>query len=147
MCELRWLLTDVLRGEFGFDGTVVSDYYSVRHLVTEHNTANTKLEAAVQALEAGIDVELPYTEYYGEHLVEAVESGELAEDTRRVRPTRPPREFRKGVFDEWSVDEDAAADAFHTEGARSVARDAARESMTLLKTTTTSCHSRPTPSP
>ncbi|TYT63380.1 glycoside hydrolase family 3 N-terminal domain-containing protein [Natrialba swarupiae] len=130
----EWLLTDVLRGEFGFDGTVVSDYYSVRHLVTEHNTANTKLEAAVQALEAGIDVELPYTEYYGEHLVEAVESGELAEETLDESVRRVLREkFRKGVFDEWSVDEDAAADAFHTEGARSVARDAARESMTLLK--------------
>ncbi|WP_247004736.1 glycoside hydrolase family 3 N-terminal domain-containing protein [Halosolutus gelatinilyticus] len=130
----EWLLTDVLRGEFGFDGTVVSDYYSVRHLVTEHGTANTKREAGVQSLEAGIDVELPYTEYYGEHLVEAVEEGELAEETLDESVRRVLREkFRKGVFDDPIVDEDAATDAFHTEEARTVTRRAARESMTLLK--------------
>ncbi|GAB3670064.1 glycoside hydrolase family 3 N-terminal domain-containing protein [Halopiger thermotolerans] len=130
----EWLLTDVLRGEFGFDGTVVSDYYSVRHLVTEHETANTKPEAAVQALEAGIDVELPYTEYYGEHLVDAVEEGDLAEETLDESVRRVLREkFRKGVFDDPEVDADAAAAAFHTDEAREVTREAARQSMTLLK--------------
>ncbi len=130
----EWLLTDVLRGEFGFDGTVVSDYYSVRHLETEHGTADTKVEAGVQALEAGIDVELPYTDYYGEYLVEAVENGDLAEETLDESVRRVLREkIRKGVFDDPEIDVDAAADAFHTEEAREVTGRAARQSMTLLK--------------
>ncbi|WP_440767106.1 glycoside hydrolase family 3 N-terminal domain-containing protein [Natronorubrum sp. DTA7] len=130
----EWLLTDVLRGEWGFDGTVVSDYYSVRHLVTEHGTADTKREAGVQAVEAGIDVELPYTDYYGEHLVEAVEAGELAEETvteaaRRVLSAKA----QKGLLDDSTVDSDAAAEPFGTDEARAVTERAARESMTLLK--------------
>ncbi len=130
----EWLLTDVLRGEFGFDGTVVSDYYSVRHLVTEHGTANTKPEAATQALEAGLDVELPYTDYYGEFLVEAVENGDLSEATLDESVRRVLREkARKGVLDDPTVDAEAAADAFHTDEAAEVNRKAACQSMTLLK--------------
>ncbi|SDK54718.1 beta-glucosidase [Natronorubrum texcoconense] len=130
----EWLLTDLLRGEFGFDGTVVSDYYSVRHLETEHGTINTKQEGAVASIEAGLDVELPYTEYFGEHLVNAVEDGDLAEETLDEAVRRVLREkFRKGVFDAGEIDEDAAADAFHTDEAREITREAARQSMTLLK--------------
>ncbi|MFC6769084.1 glycoside hydrolase family 3 protein, partial [Natrinema soli] len=77
----EWLLTDVLRGEWGFDGTVVSDYYSVEFLRSEHGIAADEREAGVAALEAGVDVELPYTDCYGDHLVDAVEAGELAEET------------------------------------------------------------------
>ncbi|WP_425494227.1 glycoside hydrolase family 3 N-terminal domain-containing protein [Natronobiforma cellulositropha] len=130
----EWLLTDVLRGEFGFDGTVVSDYYSVRHLVTEHGTANTKREAGVACLEAGLDVELPYTEYYGEHLVEAVEAGELTEETLDASVRRVLTEkIEKGVFDDPEIDAEAAADAFHTDAAQEVNARAARESIVLLK--------------
>ncbi|NGM69816.1 glycosyl hydrolase [Natronolimnobius sp. AArcel1] len=130
----EWLLTDLLRGEFGFDGTVVSDYYSVRHLETEHGTINTKQEGAVASIEAGLDVELPYTEYYGEHLVSAVEDGDLSESTLNEAVRRVLREkFRKGVFDNERVDPDEAPDAFHTDEARDVTLEAARQSMTLLK--------------
>jgi len=130
----EWLLTDVLRGEFDFTGTVVSDYYSVRHLVTEHGTADTKREAGVQCLEAGIDVELPYTEYYGEHIVEAVERGEMAEavvdeSVRRILR----KKVEKGLLDDPYVDAEAAADPYDSDETRELTREAARESMTLLK--------------
>ena len=130
----RWLLTDVLRGEFGFDGTVVSDYYSIRHLVTEHETAATKRDAGVASLEAGIDVELPYTDCYGEHIVEAVEAGEISEtvvDTSVRRILR--KKVEKGLFDDPYVAVDAVQDAYHTDAARKLTYEAATESMTLLK--------------
>ncbi|WP_106244645.1 glycoside hydrolase family 3 N-terminal domain-containing protein [Allonocardiopsis opalescens] len=55
----RWLLTDLLRGELGFRGLTVSDYDSVSMLLSRQRTAATPGAAAVQALEAGLDVELP----------------------------------------------------------------------------------------
>jgi beta-glucosidase len=60
----EWLLTDVLRGEWGFDGTVVSDYFSIDFLKEEHGVAATQREAAVSALQAGLDIELPATDCY-----------------------------------------------------------------------------------
>ncbi|WP_049947443.1 glycoside hydrolase family 3 N-terminal domain-containing protein [Candidatus Halobonum tyrrellensis] len=132
----EWLLTDVLRGEWGFDGTVVSDYYSVEFLRSEHGVAADEEEAGRMAVEAGVDVELPYTDCYGEHLVSAVESGDLAEETvdaaaRRVLTAKA----RKGLLPggDPTVDADAAADPFGTDEADELTTRAARESMTLLK--------------
>ena len=130
----RWLLTDVLRGEWGFDGTVVSDYYSVEFLRSEHGVAASEREAGVTAVEAGIDVELPYTDCYGDHLVDAVENGELAEETLDAAVRRVLRaKARKGLLDDPYVDADAAADPFGTDEAEELTTRAARESMTLLK--------------
>ena len=50
----RELLTDILRGELGFDGIVVSDYNSIKMLHTEHQVAESKQHAGVLALEAGL---------------------------------------------------------------------------------------------
>ena len=69
------LLTDLLRGEWGFDGVVVSDYFSVAFLHTMHAIAADRGEAAALALEAGIDVELPTGDAYLEPLAERVRAG------------------------------------------------------------------------
>ena len=61
----RWLLTDLLRDEWGFTGTVVSDYWAVPFLATMHRVAADADEAGAQALTAGIDVELPDTIGFG----------------------------------------------------------------------------------
>ncbi|WP_114521730.1 glycoside hydrolase family 3 N-terminal domain-containing protein [Altererythrobacter sp. ZODW24] len=55
----KWLLGDVLRGEWGFPGAVVSDYYAIEEMVTNHRIAPDIPEAARMALEAGVDVDLP----------------------------------------------------------------------------------------
>ncbi len=69
------LLTDLLRDGYRFTGTVVSDYFSVAFLETLHAVAGTAGEAAALALAAGIDVELPSVNCFGEPLLAAVESG------------------------------------------------------------------------
>ncbi len=74
-----WLLTDLLRDEWGFTGTVVSDYWAIPFLATMHQVAADTDEAGVQALTAGIDVELPDTLGFGRHLAERVRRGELPE--------------------------------------------------------------------
>lgn len=75
------ILTDLLRGELGFDGIVVSDYYSIGMLHREHRVAESLQMAGVIALEAGLDIELPETECYGERLVDAVQQGLISEAT------------------------------------------------------------------
>ncbi|MDF2046722.1 glycoside hydrolase family 3 N-terminal domain-containing protein [Microbacterium sp. Kw_RZR3] len=72
------LLTDLLRRRWGFDGTVVSDYFAVEFLRSMHGIAGSLGEAAQLALEAGIDVELPGPDAYP-HLAERVASGALPE--------------------------------------------------------------------
>ncbi|WP_415383208.1 glycoside hydrolase family 3 N-terminal domain-containing protein [Halosimplex sp. TS25] len=129
----EWLLTDVLRGEWGFDGHVVSDYFSVDFLKEEHGVAATQREAGVAAVEAGIDVELPNTDCY-EYLPEAVRRGELAEETLDEAVRRVLRaKFEKGLFEEPTVDVDAATDPYEDESAAELARQAARDSLVVLK--------------
>src|SRR5215213_2476303 len=74
----RWLLTELLRKQLGFDGLLVSDYFAVHMLDEYHQIVSSKAEAARLALEAGIDIELPNTDYYGAPLQEAVESGTVS---------------------------------------------------------------------
>jgi beta-xylosidase len=71
------LLTGLLRDELGFDGLVVSDYYAITFLQTQHAVAATPAQAGALALEAGLDVELPTLACYGPALVSAVQAGQV----------------------------------------------------------------------
>jgi beta-xylosidase len=73
------LLTDLLRGQWGFEGVVVADYFGVSFLETSHAIAGSPGEAAALALAAGVDVELPSVRCYGEPLAELVRSGQVEE--------------------------------------------------------------------
>ncbi|MFJ9896472.1 glycoside hydrolase family 3 N-terminal domain-containing protein [Streptomyces sp. NPDC091280] len=76
----RWLLTEVLREAWGFEGTVVSDYWSLPFLVNDHRVAADLPEAGALALTAGLDVELPDQRGFGDALVHAVEQGLVGEE-------------------------------------------------------------------
>ncbi|GAA5203566.1 beta-glucosidase [Microbacterium jejuense] len=71
------LLTELLRDEWGFEGTVVADYFSIAFLKDLHGVADGWTDAAARALSAGIDVELPTVKTFGAELVRAVEDGEV----------------------------------------------------------------------
>ncbi|WP_420111622.1 beta-glucosidase [Pseudactinotalea sp.] len=73
------LLTDLLRGEWGFEGVVVADYFGVRFLETQHRVAATTGEAAAVALRAGVDVELPTGDAYVGPLLSEVRAGRVPE--------------------------------------------------------------------
>ncbi|MBF8176035.1 glycoside hydrolase family 3 protein, partial [Streptomyces olivaceus] len=73
------LLTGLLRDTWGFDGTVVADYFGIAFLKTLHGIAGDWADAAGAALRAGVDVELPTVKTFGAPLVEAVTDGRVPE--------------------------------------------------------------------
>lgn len=75
----RGLLTGLLREEWGFKGTVVADYFGVAFLNVNHGVAANSGDAAVLALQAGVDVELPTANCFGKPLLERIREGALAE--------------------------------------------------------------------
>jgi beta-glucosidase-like glycosyl hydrolase len=132
-----WLLHDLLREDWRFTGTVVSDYWSVAFLATMHLVADGTDEAGVAALGAGIDVELPDTLGFGQHLVTRIQRGELPESTvdRAVRRLLTQK-VELGLLDPgWTpeVSVAAAADAdLDSPANRALARELAEQSVVLL---------------
>ncbi|MBN8638419.1 MAG: glycoside hydrolase family 3 C-terminal domain-containing protein, partial [Anaerolineae bacterium] len=128
----KWLLNDVLRGEWGFDGTVVSDYFAVTQLQTYHRIATTRVEAAHLALDAGIDVELPFTDAYSDELVKAIEAGHVPVELLDQSVLRLlQQKFALGLFEQPYVDAEAVR--FDTPDERALARTLAEQSIVLLR--------------
>jgi beta-glucosidase len=129
----RWLLQDVLRGEWGFTGLVVSDYYGIEQLVTRHHVAADKNDAARQALEAGIDLELPDPHGYPE-LAAMVRSGRLQESALDPLVARVLRaKVIAGLFENPYVDAAEAERLANSAAHQALALEAARRSLVLLK--------------
>jgi len=129
----KWLLSDVLREEWGFKGFVVSDYNSVLHIYTKHKVAETKAEAAKKAIETGLDMELPETDCY-EELLDLVKKGKLSEKVIDEAVRRIFRvKFWLGLFENPYVDPEYAEKICDCEEHRKLALKAAREAIVLLK--------------
>ncbi|WP_217208956.1 glycoside hydrolase family 3 N-terminal domain-containing protein [Streptomyces sp. AC550_RSS872] len=128
------LLTELLREQWGFTGTVVADYFGIGFLETLHRVAGSPAEAAHAALAAGIDVELPTLNCYGKPLVEAVRAGEVPEElvdraARRVLLQK----CELGLLDEdWSPEPATARIDLDSPANRALARRVAEESVVLL---------------
>jgi beta-glucosidase len=130
----RFLLVDVLRGELGFDGFVVSDWADIDNLYTREMVAKDQREAVKMAVTAGIDMSMvPYDYSFYDHLVDLVKSGEVpmsrineaVADILRIK-------FRLGLFDK-PYPNKQLKEQFATDASRKVNLQAAREAMTLLK--------------
>ena len=130
----RRILTDILRGELGFDGVVVSDYEAVIMIHNFHNVAADLAHAAGMALNAGIDVELPSTVCYGDPLKSALENGDITIEHVDTSVRRHlTKKFELGLFENPYVDENKVLEVFETPEQRELACDIARKSMVLLK--------------
>ncbi|NCT89406.1 glycosyl hydrolase [Cellulomonas sp. APG4] len=127
------LLTDLLRGRWGFEGTVVADYFAVAFLHSLHGVAGDLGDAAAQALTAGIDVELPTGTAYLEPLAELVRSGRFDEglvDRALVRVL--VQKERLGLLDA-TFDPDAVGEIdLDPPAHREIAERLAEESVVLL---------------
>lgn len=127
----RWLQSDVLRGEWGFDGLVVSDYAAVEEL-KNHGLAADGAEAAARALSAGVDMEMA-SRLYNSEGPRLLKEGRLSparldEAVRRVLRVK----FRAGIFDSPLADEKAEAAVLLAPRHLAAARLAAARSFVLL---------------
>lgn len=130
----RAVLTDLLRGELGFDGLVVSDYRAIAMLNDFHNVAPDKSSAAALALNAGLDVELPETNCYGQPLLQALQAGLINESLIDLSVSRIlEKKFELGLFEDPYVDIGQIAAVFETPAQRALARQIAQSSIVLLK--------------
>jgi len=129
----KWLLDDVLRGEWGFQGTVVSDYYAVTDLMKRHRVAYDEADAARQAIEAGVDIELPDPAMYM-NIVNQVRSGKIPMGLIDKAVSRVLRQkFQLGLFEHPYVDPLKAAAMTDTDDDSRLAAESARRSIVLLK--------------
>lgn len=134
----QWLLQDVLRKEWGYEGVVVSDYFAITELFQKKEdwgnwVAGDKEEAALLAINAGVNIELPTPDCYPS-LVKLVKEGRLSEATldQMVLPLLTQK-FQMGLFDDPYVDPSLAQDIVNQKSHRDLAFKAALKSITLLE--------------
>ena len=131
-----WLLTDLLRKEWGFDGMVVTDLGAIRRLVAPHYTAADPKDAISQAINAGLDMQF-YDfshEIFQNAVVEAAKDGTIPKDKldRAVAAVLRVK-FELGLFENPYTDESLISKVFRNEDHRKLALEAGRKSVILLK--------------
>lgn len=130
----KWLLKDILRKEWNYNGVVVSDWFGIDQLWNKHFIAADQKAAALKAFRAGITTDLPYGVNY-RHLGALVKENKISVKSLDSAVARILElKFRLGLFEQSPVIdvEKAKQNAANTEG-RQLALKIAEESMVLLK--------------
>ena len=133
----NWLLNDVLRGEWGFSGYVISDYDAVNRMVSRQHASIDQSEAALKSIQAGMDFECPssWKEYCFRFLPALIKTGQLKQSVLDSAVSRVLRnKFLLGLFEHPYINfgSPAAQDSIHEEH-KLIALKAAEEGMVLLK--------------
>lgn len=131
--ENDWLMNDVLRGEWGFKGFVVSDWMDIEHIYDLHATAPSLKEAFYQSIMAGMDMHM-HGIHWNEYVGELVREGRILESridqsVRRILYLK----FKLGLFEKPYADEQTSMDVRLCPEHRATALEAARNSIVLLK--------------
>lgn len=128
----RFLLHDVLRDEWGFNGFVVSDWMDIERLHTFHRVAENPKEAVYQTVDAGMDMHMHGPNFL-EPLAELVQQGRISEARiNRSASAILLSKFRLGLFDDPFVDESAVDKAIFTDAHQQTALQMARQGIVLL---------------
>ncbi len=130
----KWLLTDLLRDEWGFDGFVVTDYNCIQELMP-HGVAGDIQEAAIKSLKAGVDMDMA-SESMAATLKKSLDEGKISEvdidiACRRVLAAK----YKLGLFEDpyRGYDKERAKKDILTEENKQIAKEAALKSIVLLK--------------
>jgi len=130
----KWLMTDILKDEWGFKGYTVCDYDGIEDIYSIHHTAADLKDAAIQAINAGLDREMPDPVCYGKPLLEAVKEGSVLESTidnsvRRILRVK----FELGLFEDPYVDPEYADKINGCDEHVQLAYETTQKSIVLLK--------------
>jgi len=127
-----WLLHDVLRGDWKFQGLVVSDAEAIGSLVT-HGYARNREDAAYRAFRAGVNMDMASYTYLNE-LPKLVKAGKITEEQLNtlVRPLLVAK-YKLGLFENAYIDLSKIAGVMNDPASAKVAREAAGQTMVLLK--------------
>ncbi|MBQ9287605.1 MAG: glycoside hydrolase family 3 C-terminal domain-containing protein [Bacteroidaceae bacterium] len=129
----KYLLTDVLRNQWGFKGAVFSDLQSIEGIASTHHVAEDWGEAGVLALKAGVDFDLEGNSY-GPNLEKKLQEGKITmEDLDRAVRNVLRLKFQMGLFENPYVDPNVAAKVVRSKEHKELARQVAREGVVLLK--------------
>tara|TARA_B100000767_G_scaffold273422_2_gene303486 strand:+ start:1 stop:1674 length:1674 start_codon:yes stop_codon:yes gene_type:complete len=129
----RFLFTEVLREDWGFEGFVVSDWMDIERLNGLHRVAENQTEAVYQAVDAGLDMHMHGPNFL-KPLVNLVKQGRISE--ARINAAVKPiliAKFRLGLFEKAQVNADAASDIMFNANHQQTALELARQGIVLLK--------------
>ena len=129
----KWLMEDVMRKDYGFDGFIVSDWMDIERLHSRHETASSRKEAFYQSIMAGMDMHM-HGIYWNEEVVELVKEGRIPmsridASVRRILTAK----FRLGLFENPYCDIEEGKKVRMCEEHRATALEAARNSIVLVK--------------
>jgi beta-glucosidase len=129
----KWLMTDILRDEFGFNGFYVSDWLDIERINTLHHTANDMKEASYLSVDAGMDMHM-HGPKFTEAIIASVEEGKLSinrvnDACRKILTAK----FKLGLFENRFVDLEKKEELTFTEEHKATALESARKGIVLLK--------------
>ena len=129
----KWLMEDIMRKDYGFDGFVVSDWMDIERLHSRHETASSRKEAFYQSIMAGMDMHM-HGIYWNEEVAELVKEGRIPmsridASVRRILTAK----FRLGLFENPYCDIEEGKKVRMCEEHRATALEAARNSIVLVK--------------
>ena len=132
----HWLLTEVLREEWGFKGIVISDLGAIKYLQTNHYVASSPKETILQAINAGVDMQFYdfSNEYWQKTIIELVNEGSLSmEKIDRAAGGVLRLKFLLGLFEDPYTSQELIDKRFHSEEHQELALRAGEKSIILLK--------------
>ncbi|MCG8580677.1 MAG: glycoside hydrolase family 3 C-terminal domain-containing protein, partial [Bacteroidales bacterium] len=130
-----WLLNDLLRGEWGFKGMVLSDLGAIAKQTNSHGTAETPKEAIANSIRAGLDMQFYDYKHdvFQKAIIDAVNDKTLTmDDVDRAVASVLYVKFRLGLFEKPYTNESLKAERYHSKEHQEIALESARKSITLL---------------